>query len=239
MEQSLPGGGVNKVLIIDDEADVIDLLALHFRKQGGIKVLDAADGASGLQTARKEIPDLIILDLMLPAMSGWELCTILKSDPETAGILIIMLTAKAETADRIKGFDIGADDYVVKPFSPHEVLLRSNRILRCAQKETRRPRRTIGPLTIDESRHSVEVNRKPVCLTGAEFRLLTWLVQHPGRIQSRDQLLTGAWGYDKAPFTRTVDTHVRRLRGKLGPAADLIETIRSYGYRFREPDVRY
>jgi len=168
-------------------------------------------------------------------MSGLELCKVLKNDPNTAGIFIIILTAKAETADRILGLDAGADDYVVKPFSPREIVLRTNRILHTGRQDRPQAILTIGPIRLDESRHQVEVEGKPVHLAGTEFRLLAWLMRRPSVVHTRDQLLGHVWGYEGVLMTRTVDTHVRRVRSKLGKAGSAIETVRSYGYRLREP----
>ena len=224
-------GSGRKILIIEDESDVADLLMLNLRK-GGFKVSTAADGANGLQTARDDRPDLIILDLMLPKMSGLEVCKILKSDTGTSGIPILMLTAKAEEIDRIVGLEFGADDYVTKPFSPREVMLRIRAILRRGEK----PEETLqtGAILIDPVRHQVRVSGKRVHLTSLEFKLLRTLVQRRGRVQERDKLLNDVWGYESVIDTRTVDTHVRRLREKLGKAGDAIETVRGFGYRLRE-----
>jgi phosphate regulon transcriptional regulator PhoB len=220
-----------KILIIEDETDVADLLALNLRK-AGYTVSTAADGASGLQKARDDRPDFIILDLMLPKMSGLEVCRILKSDTATSQIPILMLTAKAEEVDRIVGLEFGADDYVTKPFSPREIVLRIRAILR--RGETADESLKAGPISIDAARHEVRVNGKPVHLTSLEFKLLRTLMQRHGRVQDRDRLLNEVWGYESVIDTRTVDTHVRRLREKLGKAGDAIETVRGFGYRLRE-----
>jgi two-component system phosphate regulon response regulator PhoB len=224
-------GSRRKILIIEDETDVADLLTLNLRK-AGFRVSTAADGASGLQNARDERPDFIILDLMLPKMSGLEVCRILKSDTATSQIPILMLTAKAEEVDRIVGLEFGADDYVTKPFSPREIVLRIRAILR--RGETSEESLKAGPISIDAARHEVRVNGKPVHLTSLEFKLLRTLMQRHGRVQDRDRLLNEVWGYESVIDTRTVDTHVRRLREKLGKAGDAIETVRGFGYRLRE-----
>jgi len=228
-------GGPRKVLIIEDEPDVVDLLSLNFRRYSAFTVLTAIDGPTGLQAARTKSPDLILLDLMLPGMSGLEVCRILKNDPQTAGIFILMLTAKAEHTDRIIGFETGADDYLVKPFSPREVMLRASRLLRTRARDYNPGRLVLGPIMVDESGHHVEVHEKPVRLAKTEFRLLTELMRRPGILHTRDQLLHQVWGYERVLMTRTVDTHMGRLRKKLGKAAGAIETVRSYGYRLREP----
>jgi two-component system phosphate regulon response regulator PhoB len=224
-------GPGRKILIIEDESDVADLLEMNLRK-AGFKVMIASDGAAGLQRARDDRPDFIILDLMLPKMSGLEVCRILKSDAATSHIPILMLTAKAEEVDRIVGLEFGADDYVTKPFSPREVTLRIQAILRRGEKQEETLQ--AGSISIDAARHQVRVNGKRVHLTGLEFKLLRTLMQRRGRVQERDKLLNDVWGYESVIDTRTVDTHVRRLREKLGKAGDVIETVRGFGYRLRE-----
>jgi DNA-binding response OmpR family regulator len=224
-------GSGRKILIVEDETDVADLLTLNLRK-AGYKVSTVADGVAGLQKARDDKPDFIILDLMLPKMSGLEVCRILKSDAATAQMPILMLTAKAEEIDRIVGLEFGADDYVTKPFSPREVVLRIRAILRRGEKADERL--SAGPIAIDPARHEVRVNGKQVHLTSIEFKLLQRLMQRRGRVQDRDRLLNEVWGYETVIDTRTVDTHVRRLREKLGKAGDAVETVRGFGYRLRE-----
>jgi DNA-binding response OmpR family regulator len=225
---------VKKVLVVEDEPDVVEMLTRAFTRASGFSVITAADGASGLRRAREEIPALVILDLMLPKMPGLEVCKILKSDSLTRHIPVLMLTAKAEEVDRIVGLELGADDYVTKPFSPREVVLRAQAILRRGQTSDETQSLVAGPIIIDGVRHQVTVNGKTVHLTSLEFKLLRTLVQRRGRVQERDRLLSDVWGYEAAIDTRTVDTHVRRLREKLGKAGDAIETIRGFGYRLRE-----
>jgi two-component system phosphate regulon response regulator PhoB len=223
-----------RILIIEDEQDVIDLLTLHLQK-AGYSVTTATDGAAGLRKAREEPPALIILDLMLPRMSGLEVCKLLKTGPDTQDVPVIMLTAKAEEVDRIVGLEFGADDYVTKPFSPRELVLRVNAILRRGKGEVVEEKKlTIGQITLDSARHHVAVGGKAVRLTSVEFKLLSMLMQRQGRVQARDRLLNEVWGYESLIDTRTVDTHVRRLRKKLGKAAGAIETVRGFGYRIRE-----
>src|SRR5213594_1274997 len=226
-------GSGKKILIIEDESDVADLLTLNLRK-AGFRTSTAADGASGLQKARDDRPDFIILDLMLPRMSGLEVCKILKSDTATSHTPILMLTAKAEEIDRIVGLEFGADDYVTKPFSPREVVLRIRAIMRRGEAKPDDERLTAGPITIDPARYEVSVGSKRINLTSLEFKLLRTLMQRRGRVQSRDRLLNDVWGYESVIDTRTVDTHVRRLRKKLGKSADLIESVRGFGYRLKE-----
>src|SRR3984893_1038323 len=222
------------ILIVEDERDVVDLLTLNLRKAGGFRISTAHDGANGLNKARTEKPAFIILDLMLPKMPGLEVCKILKSDPATRHIPIMMLTAKAEEIDRIVGLEFGADDYVTKPFSPREVVLRIQAILRRGEAKPEEDHLTAGPITIDPERHEVSVAGKRVNLTSLEFKLLRTLMQRRGRVQARDRLLNEVWGYESVIDTRTVDTHVRRLREKLGKAGSAVETIRGFGYRLRE-----
>ena len=223
-----------RILIVEDERDVLDLLMLTLRKAGGFSILTATDGATGLQKARLEKPAFIILDLMLPKMPGLELCKVLKSDPATSRIPIMMLTAKAEEIDRIVGLEFGADDYVTKPFSPREVTLRIKAILRRGEPKWDGDHLRAGPIQIDPARHEVSVDGKAVILTMLEFKLLRTLIERRGRVQARDRLLNDVWGYESVIDTRTVDTHVRRLRKKLGKAADAIESVRGFGYRLRE-----
>jgi two-component system phosphate regulon response regulator PhoB len=222
-----------KILVIEDERDVLDLLALHLRK-AGFTISTTTDGAAGLQKARSEKPAFIILDLMLPKMPGLEICKILKSDPATHQIPIMMLTAKAEEIDRIVGLEFGADDYVTKPFSPREVVLRIRAIMRRADTKEVEEHLVVGPIAIDAARHQVSVNGKQINLTSLEFRLLRTLMERRGRVQARDRLLNDVWGYETVINTRTVDTHMRRLRRKLGKAAHVIESVRGFGYRLRE-----
>ena len=233
----MPAAPGKSILIVEDERDVVDLLTLNLRRAGGFNVSTATDGVVGLQKARDEKPALIILDLMLPGIPGLELCRILKSEPDTRGIAILMLTAKAEEIDRILGLEFGADDYVTKPFSPREVVLRIHAILRRGDDRAEPGEVTIGGISIDPTRHRVSVNGKLIHLTSIEFKLLQTLMVRRGRLQSRDRLLNEVWGYEALIDTRTVDTHIRRLRAKLGKAGDAIETVRSFGYRFREAET--
>jgi len=222
------------ILIIDDEQDVVELLTLNLRRAGGFNISSAADGLTGLEKAREQKPALIILDLMLPGMSGLEVCKILKSNRETRDIAVLMLTAKAEEIDRVLGLEFGADDYVVKPFSPREVILRIRAILRRSDTPVEQGEIVVDAIRIDPARHRVSVDGKLIHLTSIEFKLLETLVARRGRVQSRDRLLNEVWGYESMIDTRTVDTHIRRLRAKLGKSGDGVETVRSFGYRFRE-----
>jgi DNA-binding response OmpR family regulator len=225
---------MNPILMIEDEKDIVDLVEYHL-KHAGFSVLKALDGPSGLEIAKKNRPSLVILDLMLPGMDGKDICRALKSNPLTRSIPILMLTAKTEEVDRVIGFELGADDYVTKPFSPRELVLRVKAILR--RKEAPDEREKIiqaGDLLVDMDRHQVSVKKKLISLTSTEFKLLVELVTNKGRVQTRERLLDKVWGYTYEGYARTVDTHIRRLREKLGPSGDYIETIRGVGYRFRE-----
>ena len=224
------------ILIVDDERDIVDLIEYHL-KQAGFSVIKAIDGPSGLDLAQKERPSLIILDLMLPGMDGKDICRTLKSSPLTQSIPILMLTAKADEIDRVIGFEIGADDYVTKPFSPKELVLRVKAILRRKEiPQDSDKTLQIGDLLINMDRHQVFVQKKPVQLTLTEFKLLFELASRRGRVQTRERLLDKVWGYTYEGYARTVDTHIRRLREKLGPLGDSIETLRGVGYRFREEE---
>ncbi|MGQ9646577.1 MAG: response regulator [Thermodesulfobacteriota bacterium] len=222
------------MLIIEDEKDIVDLLVYHL-KQAGFTVSAALDGSEGLEKAKKERPGLVILDLMLPGMDGKEVCRALKSNATTQSIPVLMLTAKSEEMDRVIGFELGADDYVTKPFSPRELVLRVKAILRRRELPLEGEKLIqMGDLQIDIDRHQVSIKKKPVELTSTEFKLLVELVSNRGRVQTRERLLDKVWGYTYEGYARTVDTHIRRLREKLGPHGDLIETLRGVGYRFRE-----
>ena len=230
-QRRMPSQKSKTVLIVEDEQDVIDLLALNLLKDSSYTISTAMDGLAAVEKARAELPWMIILDLMLPKMSGTEVCRILKGDRVTREIPIIMLTAKATEADRLAGLELGADDYVTKPFSPREVILRMKAIDRRRTMAPYEEKLVVGLITLDAVRHHVDVGGKPIRLTTAEFKLLTMLMKKPGRLLSREMLLTGAWGYEAVINTRTVDTHIRRLRHKLGKAAEAIETVRGFGYR--------
>ena len=222
-----------KVLVIDDEKDIVSLLRYHLEKSG-FQCLEGMDGSTALRLVREHHPDLLILDLMLPGMDGLEICRLLRQDTSTARLPILMLTAKAEEVDRVVGLEVGADDYVVKPFSPRELVARVRAILRRAQEPAELSVKRIGELEVDEPRHSVAVQGVAVELTAKEFGLLCALMRANGRVLNREQLLEGVWGYaDAAEIeSRTVDVHIRRLREKLGPEARRIVTVKGVGYRF-------
>ena len=221
-----------KILVVDDEPDALEVLGFKLREAGYTPVF-AKDGARALAAVRDERPALVVLDLMLPEVDGLEVCKILRRDPATASIPILMLTARAAEMDRIVGLELGADDYVTKPFSPRELVLRIKKLLSRAQKaDDSTAHIRIGPLDIDAARHVAQVKGAPLTLTATEFKLLDLLARRRGRVQTRDRLLQDVWGYENPIDTRTVDTHMRRLREKLGPAAQYLETVRGVGYRF-------
>jgi len=223
------------VLVIEDEKDLAELIAFHLEKEG-FTALIAGDGSSGLNQARSSRPDLILLDLMLPGMLGTEVCRLIKGSEQTAAIPVIMLTAKGEEIDRVVGFEMGADDYVVKPFSTRELMLRVRAVLRrSAEQAPAGGQISIGPLTIDTERHQVKVAGEEILLTSTEYKLLMNLAQRLGRVQSREGLLQEVWGYNYFGDTRTVDTHLTRLRTKLGAAGELIKTVRGFGYKMERP----
>jgi two-component system, OmpR family, alkaline phosphatase synthesis response regulator PhoP len=227
---------MSRVLVVEDDKDIADLIA-HYLQKAGHSVDAAASGPAALQRVKASAPDLILLDLMLPGLDGLLVCQALRSDPATAAIPIIMLTARGEESERIAGLELGADDYVTKPFSPRELMARVAALLR---RVKRTPGATpgaalrYGPLTIDLERHAVQIDGTDVRLTAKEFLLLRYLVEHRGRVLSRDRLLTDVWGYQYTGGTRTVDVHIRRLREKLPFLADAIVTIKQFGYRLEE-----
>jgi two-component system phosphate regulon response regulator PhoB len=224
----------SKVLVVDDEPEAVELVEFNL-KGAGYEVATASDGAEALNKARRIQPNLVILDVMMPEIDGMEVCKLLRRDPATSGIPIIMLTAKAAEIDRVLGLELGADDYVTKPFSPRELVLRVKRLLRTGQEAEEKAERFVWKdLAVDIPKHQVTVKGKEIELTATEFKLLTMLAQRRGRVQSRDQLLRDVWEYDSLIDTRTVDTHMRRLREKLGAAAKYLDTVRGVGYRFVE-----
>ena len=230
-------GGLTKVpqtiLVVDDERDIVELVRYNLA-QAGYRVVSALDGGQAIEAARRERPDLIVLDLMLPVLSGGEVARLLKQDEMTRRIPILMLTARGAEVDRVVGFELGADDYVVKPFSPRELVLRVQAILKRDEGPAAEEERIIhDPLIIDVGAHTVRLKGREIILTATEFKLLYRLAKRPGRAFSRDQLLSEVWGYGGDVETRTVDTHMKRLRAKLGPAGEWIETVRGVGYRFR------
>ena len=224
----------DRILVVEDEKDLAHVLEYNLR-QAGFDPLVAYDGAAGLRMARDVKPALVLLDVMLPDLSGIEVCKRLKSDASTSSMPIVMLTARAEESDRVTGLEAGADDYVTKPFSVREVMLRVRAVLRRSASKTTAPAEVgeaQGILRIDRGAHRVHVGKKEVELTATEFRLLTDLIDASGRVRTRDALLDRVWGYAPDVGSRTVDTHVRRLREKLLDAGSYVVTVRGVGYRF-------
>lgn len=226
--------GTEPILVVDDEADIRDLVALNLRR-AGYEVVTCDRGLDALEAAREHMPRLIVLDLMLPDLSGTEVCRRLRGETRTSQIPVLMLTARTEEIDRVVGFEVGADDYVTKPFSVRELVLRVQAILRRSpQGEEVQENEPLdaGPISIDTAAHRVWVDGAELSLTATEFRLLHTLVTRAGRVQSRGRLLQDVWEMPPDLNTRTVDTHIKRLREKLGTAADMVETVRGVGYRF-------
>lgn len=232
-----------RVLVVEDEAEIAALIAYQLTREG-YRVETALTGAAALDALHRDLPDLLVLDRMLPEISGDDVLKALRNDPSTQAVPVLILTAKKDRADRIQGLELGADDYLTKPFSPRELVLRVDAILRRAKGELRASAAggrilRAGSLRVDVAAHIVTIDDEEVQLTPTEFRLLQTLMERRGRTQSRRQLLTDAWDVDSVAATRlqtrTVDMHVRRLRGKLGPAGEWIETVRGFGYRFQKP----
>jgi two-component system, OmpR family, alkaline phosphatase synthesis response regulator PhoP len=222
------------VLVIDDEKDLIELVRYNLEQEGFV-VRGAPDGESGLSSAMRDLPDIIIVDLMLPGIDGLEVCRRLRLDARTAQIPIIMLTAKSGESDRVVGLELGADDYVTKTFSPRELAARVKAVLRRSTAQAPRPSSIHrGDLTVDLDRREVACAGKTISLTASEFRLLQCLAEHPGRVFSRSELIDAALGRDVAVIDRTIDVHVTGLRKKMGKCGEWIETVRGFGYRFRD-----
>ena len=223
-----------RVLIVDDESDIVALVTYHLHKTG-YQVSAAANGSEALEVARRERPALVVLDLMLPGLSGFDVLERLRGDEATRDVAVLMLTARREEPDRIRGLSLGADDYLTKPFSPQELVLRVGAILRrvTAGGGASRDIIHLGPIRIDRSAHRVTVDDREIDLTATEFKLLLTLAERRGRVQGRSDLLETVWEAAPDIQTRTVDMHIQRLRTKLGPAGDLIETVRGFGYRLQ------
>ena len=228
-----------RVLVVDDEPDFVALVAYHLAK-AGYRVSTAASGSDALALARRERPALVVLDLMLPGLSGFDVLAELRADEETRGVAVLMLTARKEEPDRIRGLSLGADDYLTKPFSAQELVLRVGAILRrvAAGQQPETDVVSVGPLSIDRSAHRVRVDGREIELTPTEYRLLLTLAERRGRVQARGHLLESVWEAAPDIQTRTVDMHVQRLRAKLGDAGELIETVRGFGYRLRAPQTK-
>ena len=223
-----------RILVVDDEPDVLELVVFHLKKEK-YKVAIADNGDKALKIAREQVPNLIILDLMLPGISGLEICQLLKQNPKTTEIPILMLTARAGEEDRVRGLELGAHDYVTKPFSPRELVLRVNNLLLLKQSD-RKSIKAIekGPFYLDTIKHQANVNGNNINLTITEFKLLCLLTNRADEVQTRETLLRDVWGYEPTIDTRTVDTTIQRLRSKIGKAANHIKTIRGIGYRYLE-----
>lgn len=223
----------SKILVVEDDEDIAQLLALTMKK-AGFEVAVSENGHEALNLIRRHPPDLLLLDLMIPGVDGFEVCREIKRDPRTAEVPVLILTARGEEIDRIIGLELGADDYVVKPFSPRELLLRVRAILRRSGQEYH-PRALFNKsgMEIDFEGHRISIDGEEVVLTATEFKLLSELINNQGKVLNREQLLDRVWGYHFEGYARTVDTHIRRLRQKLLGCADWIETVRGVGYRFR------
>jgi DNA-binding response OmpR family regulator len=224
-----------RVMVVEDDPDIAALMGRYLEKAGFTADL-IASGRQALTAIRAQRPDALVLDLMLPGIDGLEVCRIIRSNPSIAAVPIIMVTAKAEESDRIVGLELGADDYLTKPFSPNELVARVRALLRRSTREAPPgSRQQYGGIVIDRERHLVSVDGAPVQLTAKEFLLLDYLVQHPGRVLSRDLLLSDVWGYRYTGGTRTVDVHVRRLREKVPPLGEALVTIKQFGYKLLDP----
>ena len=225
-----------KIYIVEDEPDIRETLKYNFSNEG-FEVFTAPDGEEALSNIKKVLPDVLILDLMFPGLSGLDVCKSIRADDDIRDMSIIMLTAKGEEIDRVIGFELGADDYVTKPFSVRELILRVKVLLK-KQRESLVENKlvTFGPIRIDLDAHELKINDKEIVLTALEFKLLQHLVKRKGRVQTREQLLGDVWGYSAEVTTRTVDTHIKRLREKLGNTSEYIQTIRGVGYRFSNVD---
>jgi two-component system alkaline phosphatase synthesis response regulator PhoP len=225
------------ILVAEDDRDIADLIAHYLRKQGWTPHI-ATSGDDALAYARRQPVDLVILDVMLPGLSGLEVCRVLRGDKATEAIPIIMVTARAEETDRIVGLEIGADDYLSKPFSPNELVARVRALMRRSKRaDVQAATLSLGPIVMDLSRHTVSDEGRDVKLTAKEFLLLQYLLEHRGRVLSRDLLLGDVWGYRYTGGTRTVDVHVRRLREKLPALVDALVTVKQFGYKLAENEV--
>ena len=225
---------MSKVLVVEDDPDIADLIR-HYLEKAGYAVDHLSSGAKVMAKVRSDAPDLVVLDLMLPELDGLMVCQAMRGDPKTAAIPIIMVTARGEEADRIAGLELGADDYLTKPFSPKELAARVTALLRRTQRSAvASPVLRYRSISIDADRHTVVADGEEVRLTAKEFLLLQYLVQHRGRVLSRDLLLTDVWGYQYTGGTRTVDVHIRRLREKLPVLADAIQTVKQFGYKLAD-----
>lgn len=224
----------NNILLIDDDKDLIAALELKLKKEG-FKVETASDGESAIKNIRLKVPDLLVLDVNMPGMSGMDVCKLLRSENRTADVPIIMLTARDDEIDRVLGLEFGADDYITKPFNTRELVLRIKSVLkRVYAPPEKKDQFQYGCLSVNLANHAVMVKNEEVALTLTEFKLLARLIESPGKIKPRDVLLEQIWEYGDGVFSRTIDTHIQRLRSKLKDAGEYIETVRGVGYRFQE-----
>jgi two-component system phosphate regulon response regulator PhoB len=230
----VPGTPRSTILVVDDEAEICDLVSYNLAREG-YRVIAENDGASGLERIFKSPPDLVVLDLLLPKLSGLEVLDAVRGEARTRLLPVLVLTARGTEMDKLVGFERGADDYLTKPFSPKELVARVNAILRRSRGEEREKPVTIGPVRFDRERHQVFVRQRELRLTPTEYRLLEFLLERPGRVFSREQLLDKVWGLGYFGETRTVDVHVRRLRAKLGKDAGLVRTVTGIGYAAEVP----
>ncbi len=227
-----------KILIIEDDRDIVEMVEYNLKEQG-YETVSAFNGKQGIKSAEKEQPDLIILDIMLPVTDGFEVCRILKNHQKTAHIPIIILSAKSQEIDKVVGLELGADDYVTKPFSPRELIARIRAILRRGHENKHAQKMERGDIVIDGAKHKILVSDKEILLTFTEFKLLEFMARRPGIVFSRDQILDAVLGNEAVVCDRTVDAHIKSLRHKLGKAKDYIETVRGAGYRFKESPYPY
>ncbi|MEG1508413.1 MAG: response regulator transcription factor [Akkermansia sp.] len=227
---------MQRILVVEDDIDIAELIAINLARRQ-YEVFQAHDGVQGLEIALKERPDLIILDVMMPLKNGYQVLKELNRDDRTSSIPVLFLTAKAQTEDRIAGLELGADDYVTKPFSPKELMLRVQAILKRNQRQPGEVRFTCGPMVFDKNTLKFYLDGEPVDLTGTEFKLLLYLTERVGQTQDRNDLLRHVWGYSDEVHSRTLDTHMKRVRQKLGIHAEMIETVRGTGYRVIVPDI--
>jgi two-component system phosphate regulon response regulator PhoB len=233
-EQTVPGNARSTILVVDDEAEICDLVSYNLAREG-YRVIAENDGASGLERIFRSPPDLVVLDLLLPKLSGLEVLDAIRGEARTKRLPVLVLTARGTEMDKLVGFERGADDYLTKPFSPKELVARVSAILRRSRGEDREQAVTIGPVRFDRERHQVFLREREVRLTPTEYRLLEFLLERPGRVFSREQLLDKVWGLGYFGETRTVDVHVRRLRAKLGKDGGLVRTVTGIGYAAEVP----
>jgi len=222
-----------RVLVVEDEEDIVEMISYNLQKEG-YRTLAAFNGEEAINKANKERPDLIILDLMLPGIDGLEVCKLLRQQKRTAQTPIIMLTAKSQDADKVIGLELGADDYITKPFSPRELTARIKAVLRRYKITPASKNITLGPFALDNIKHKITISGKEIALTLTEFKILEYMLQQPGTVLSREKILNHVFGYESTIYDRTVDAHIKSLRKKVGSARSYIETIRGIGYRLKE-----